>query len=533
MPARSGGELTAIAANIEFTLQHLRRLRRHRNFLASPLLRLPTELIIEIFEHATESNDDADDDSGSNDDDSSPASSESCSALLVLIAICSKLREIGLTTPRLWGTVDLAVPSLARLFLERCNNDPHLLKVCPSSGEGQSISSVGDPGRDVWLQLEGRAFNNLHTLFFKGEPSEFKDRIVPILQRPTNIEVLDLQNLALSGLELPWHPSAPIPRLSDLRLRGFSISWTSPLFRNLTRLTVDHGPAGPSSEPPSIEAFLTALARCPDLELLKLDTTGLDPLSGHRDDCDMVVQLRRLREITLQSNDASTIGCVLSYIRYPESTSVGVSASVGSEGDISRAVSQVFPRGNANTVTHIKKTTKSLVIDVEETTYTFSTEKSRISFKDWVLRRPQGLTHAGSKTMQVVGGVNITILSVSTEHATLTEGVWVAFLHGLPRLQLIKYQRYGEEEDRGVLDPFVLIFSIPFRGGPVCPRLIHLELPKGALTRDPSSTMLKRALTERKTCGRGLRFIGLSGDTKEQGDVAVLETFRDLVDLIQ
>jgi hypothetical protein len=58
MSAQSEHELDAVNASIESTLQRLYHLRRRRNFLASPLLRLPTELILKIFVHAIELDDD-------------------------------------------------------------------------------------------------------------------------------------------------------------------------------------------------------------------------------------------------------------------------------------------------------------------------------------------------------------------------------------------------------------------------------------------------------------------------------------------
>jgi hypothetical protein len=91
----------------------------------------------------------------------------------------------------------------------------------------------------------------------------------------------------------------------------------------------------------------------------------------------------------------------------------------------------------------------------------------------------------------------------------------------------------GGGRDQDLADPFVLVFSRPFEGQPVCPQLQHLELPRRVLTQDPSATVLKRALTERDACGRRLKRIGLSGDATEVGDRGVLEPFRDLVDEVQ
>ena len=56
--AQGGDEMDVVEANIESTLRRLHPLRRRRNFLGSPLLHLPTELILEIFARMVQPGDD-------------------------------------------------------------------------------------------------------------------------------------------------------------------------------------------------------------------------------------------------------------------------------------------------------------------------------------------------------------------------------------------------------------------------------------------------------------------------------------------
>ena len=104
-----------------------------------------------------------------------------------------------------------------------------------------------------------------------------------------------------------------------------------------------------------------------------------------------------------------------------------------------------------------------------------------------------------------------------------------ALLHGLPRLE----KTCDEKEDRKFIDHFALVFPRSFEGGPVRPRLQHLELPWVTLTQDSSAGGSERVLTERDACGGRLKWIGSSDDTTEKGDMLVLEPFRDLVAEIQ
>ena len=74
-------ESDVVEANTESTLQRSCHLCQYRKFLASLLLCLPTELVLKIFVHATEPDDDA------SDSDSSLSSNDS-PKLLLLTATC-------------------------------------------------------------------------------------------------------------------------------------------------------------------------------------------------------------------------------------------------------------------------------------------------------------------------------------------------------------------------------------------------------------------------------------------------------------
>ena len=283
---QGGHDSDAVDVSMESTPHHSIRLRRRRNFLTSPLLRIPTELILDIFAHVidTESNDDG-------------------PLMLVLTAICHQLREIGVTSPQLWSTVDLTTPPIAELFLERCEYDPHALIWSQFTSERRSPYFTANPEREVlWEKLEGCTLNNLRSLVFERGDSkhEFTRRIFGVLRRAPNISNLDLFNRTYPKQLLQQHPNAIVLHLSTLCLRGFRVSWTSPLLRNLTQLTLDFRLPNIYSEHTPIETFLTALANCPDLQVLNLTNAGPDLPTSHQDNCGAVVQLRRLRNVFLE-----------------------------------------------------------------------------------------------------------------------------------------------------------------------------------------------------------------------------------------
>lgn len=526
LSTQSVDELTAVEANIESTLQRLYHLRRHRNSLASPLLRLPTELILIIFERAIEPDDKNDDysdeidfycsyDDGdvcNNSDNSSDSllPKQDFSLLLVLVGVCHQLREIGITTPRLWTTINLAVPSPAELFLKRCNYNPRVI-VIPH-----------DRDEEVWVKLEGCKFNGLRSLFFKGVSVGSRDIGATILEGAANLSSLDVQAVGTSVKPLPWDPDAPMPHLSVLRLRGYSISWTSPLLRDLTRLTLDlkgyRNPPGPTP----IETFLAALANCPDLELLELSSTGLGPPSGQRDNCDVIVQLRRLWRLSLNFKSISTIGYILSHIGYPESARVKL--FVWSLWDYRRKPhnpSQVIPY-NTDTFQHLRGS--------RALTFLFGDGISAFSADKFSLCIDEGGYSAELLRLssEAVRRDTVISLSLRTFSFPLDYDDWGTLLCGFPRLERIKY--HLSRGFPGHTDPFISVFSQPSEGGPAWPELQYLELSREVLISKSSARLLERSLEKRKAHGAWLMRIGFFGKETEEDDTLEFVPPRNLFD---
>jgi len=395
---------------------------------------------------------------------------------------------------------------------------------------------VRNPRReDAWERLEGRALNNLHSIVFRGLPSEFIHRVIGVLRKAPSVSNLDLCNWTHPRVNLPWPPGDPIPNLSTLRLWNFLISWTSPFLQNLRRLTLEAVPPRLPSEHTPIETFLAALDRCPHLEVLSLTHTGPDLPVGHQDGCDTVVQLRRLRKIYLEFHDPPRVGYILSHIGYPESTDLELVVPFGADTDPSDTISQVLPHRKTGTIQHSPKLTDLTVCSDPDLMFYTDTLLIQLQDGSGTMRRanPQALARFASKLVEVVGGDAIVSLTVRIRIVDPSDEMWEAFVHGFPRLERIRYELQRQEEDQNSTDPFLLVFSRPFEGGPVCPRLQHLELPWMVFTHDSSATVLKRALAERDACGKRLKRMGVTGDRTEKDDKLMLEPFLDLVDEIE
>jgi len=519
MSAETGHDLDAVDSGTGSALHHSVHPRRHRNLLASPFLRLPTELVLKIFVRAIEIE-----------------SENNRLVPLVLTAICHKFREIGVTSSKLWGTVDLVTPPIAELFLERCNYDPQTLKRSPTASENKLECLVGDPGRTaLWEKLKGCKFNGLRSIVFEGTKYELDVRVAGILRRAPNLSNLEIYNIQ-PGPELPSPISSSLPNLSTLRVRGFWVSWTSPLLRNLTQLVLDFSSPNLPLEPTSIGMFLTALAKCPNLEILILIHVGPDSLNGHQDNCNTVVQLCRLQDLRLEFSDPRMVGYILSHIEYPESTQLAVKVTAEIHDDLPEAISLVFPYRNVQTSQHFCKS-KAITIHLGNNRFQFSTGNLRISFEEsrrnFAHREHLGvLAQVASKIVEVVGGDTTASLRLEAIAIVPPDGMWEVLLRGLPRLEQICYGLIRMKGDKEFVDPFVFVFSRPCGGEPVCPWLQHLELSKVVVTQDTSAVLLERALVGRDVCDRRLKRLGLCGDATED-DWLVLEPFRRLVDKIR
>ena len=282
-----------------------------------------------------------------------------------------------------------------------------------------------------------------------------------------------------------------------------------------------------------IETFLTTLANCPDLELLKLVRIGPSSPNGHRDDCDVVVQLHRLRELCLNFDHASTIGCILSHIRYPESARLEAGVLMGNHSNMCEAISQILPHDNPGVLSQFQKA-RELAVGLYRCSSTFSTDKATIRRWHWTPEySPQVACRVIQKVLEVVEK-DVVVLSIVAQNFNLS-GAWESILHELPRLEQIRWWFFGERKNPGVADPFIYAFSLPFEGGLVCPRLTHLELSREVVLQDQSATLLKRTLTERNACGLRLKWMGLIDEITglKIYDTPMLEQFRDLVDEVR
>lgn len=505
MPAPGGHGWQVVDAGREPVLRHVACLRRQRNFIASPLFRLPTELILKIYMHAVD------------DDDL---------RWLALTAICHQLRKTFISSPRLWGVVDFRFARLAKLFLERCNFDPHLISVTDS----KYVPCTDVEREELWEELDGRTLNNLRFLLFTGSEMEFNGRVVVLLRMAPNLSSLELNTCSGDAWELELPLGDQLPHLSMLGLTSVQISWHSPLLRNLTQFVLDlTWIRTPGDTFTPIETFLGALANCPDLKRLRLISAEPILPDGDQDDCEMVVRLRRLENLVLQFGDHRVAGCILSHIWFPQSTKVWVDARY--DTDLPVALSQIVPRPDTETLQNLRRS-KTVSIDMS-TTYNLTADNFRFSLRPpdrdhEAIEDPETLRRFASRIVEIIGGETVINLDVRFGLSfELPFGTWRELFCGFRRLERISYLGYLSTP-RNFVDPFCWALYEPFEEAPVCPCLWDLRIPSG-FSQGLSAVFLKFALDERCASGRRLRRISLTSWSKEE-ETLVLKYFSDVVD---
>ncbi|KDQ51344.1 hypothetical protein JAAARDRAFT_532423 [Jaapia argillacea MUCL 33604] len=280
--------------------EHLKQvaiLRSARNSF-NPIHRLPIEVVLEIFSIVAET--------------WYPRTVEDVRpsvCWLALTHVCHYWRELALNTPTLWTTIDVDLRDLrwTRAFLERSQNTSLDLRIV--SHEGVSDKSHQD-------LLASIVSGTTHRL------GKFK---VFLNSNDLRKLLLSLENLSapqLESLEIlcstSWRGDLvstlfgnQVPHLRSLILDTVTVSWDSPLFKNLTYLSIAQESRG---SPETSTQFLECLRNSPLLEGLRL-TYAIPPLPQHTEPTRRI-DLPRLRSFFLSDEDTN-IGQFLPHLSIP------------------------------------------------------------------------------------------------------------------------------------------------------------------------------------------------------------------------
>jgi len=291
-------------------LTHLTGLLRFKNWLRSPLLRLPTEVIVHILSFIMQN----------------MGRSRVWGSIF---GSCHRIHRIMSTATQLWWKADCKWPRAACVAFVRSGGNPQAIMAQLNS----------DPAPRVVLEYwkEQRLFhgNQLHTLELYRIPSDIA-HISWIFERP----LLRLHHLTIrfcgpsedgvDELPLPDSEVALLPvtlqlpmdaPLQTLRLRNATIPWSSNLFTGLRQLFLDFEDCNTPMEISDSELFriLEASPQLEQLALVKIGPRIPLPTEERQSTHERTVQLPSLTLLRLD-NSPEVVGHVLAHVVTPAIT---------------------------------------------------------------------------------------------------------------------------------------------------------------------------------------------------------------------
>lgn len=260
---------------------HLAKIR-NRSASQIPFNKLPTEIIIRIFQDAATGSCVCSTSKTLRLVDPSPKT------LFVLPQVCAHWREIAINTPLLWSriTFDLkrdgdfrAEPSRPHLWLERARDAPlyiHLDSTGPNSRLGESAShTVAQLLRPCLKNITGfcieaywslRMVNSLFSSLLAHENADSMREFIQL--------GYDTKNRQLEW-PVPLHPNQHTgllsPPLRVLHLQTMLFPWDSPIYANLVDLRIDELD---NESILQMRQMLAVLSNCSELRVLRLGGYG-------------------------------------------------------------------------------------------------------------------------------------------------------------------------------------------------------------------------------------------------------------------
>ena len=229
-PVKTENAALEVAENqVATVLIHLKKLLRIRNQLRSPLLQLPTEVIIHILSYIMKT-------------------VEPFRVWLPIYGTCHHIHVIMCTTTELWWKVDFARIMAARVAFLRSEGNPQVIivELVPwMDRQNNRVRGVLDYWRDK-RELQG---HRLRTLVLRGDSSDVA-RFSWIFKRPLprlhHLKISFFGPLAddedQSQLPIPDPVALQIPidlPLQTLDLSNATLPWSSTLFAGLRELRMD------------------------------------------------------------------------------------------------------------------------------------------------------------------------------------------------------------------------------------------------------------------------------------------------------
>jgi len=321
-------------SEVATVLIHMKNLLRFKNWLRSPLLRLPTEIIIHILSFVMEN-------------------MGHSGVWRSIFGSCHHIYWIMSIATELWWEVDCRWPMAACIAFARSGGNPQAITAHLNSNPAPKVVL------EYWKEQRAFRGDRLHTLELHGIPSDIT-HFSWIFERP----LPRLRHLAIrfsgpptdEGGELPL-PDAEVALLpvtlqlpmgaplQTLRLRNAMPPWSSNLFAGLRELYLDFEdcPAPVEISEDELFRFLEASSQLERLSLVEIGPR-IPAWNNERESThEQTVKFPSLAFLRLQ-NSPEVVGYILAHIDTPVITLLRIHSPILSQ-DVARSLNLVVPDG--------------------------------------------------------------------------------------------------------------------------------------------------------------------------------------------
>jgi len=475
-------------------LIHMKKLLRLKNRLCSPLLRLPTEIVVHILSFIMQNMSD-------------PRVWRP--VWRPVFCACHRIHKIMSTATELWWEVNCTQPNTACVAFRRSKGNPQVV-IAELNSEPRACQQEL---LEYWRERQVSHGHRLHTLRLYGIPSDIAhiswifEHSLPRLRNLT-IYFSGLSNDEGGEFSLPASELALLPvtlqlpmdmPLRVLRLRNATLPWSSNLFTGLRELYLNLGDC-PVPVVISEDELLRILDASSRLERLSLVQVGPRIPAGSN-----VRQFTRERTVRLPSlaslwlgDSPEVISYILAHIDIPAITSLQIHPRTPPQ-DIVGSLNLMLPDDHVQkrlvsnppvfkigTTEHGMVDTMSVEIGSFKMWFDFDTDDAEI-ISDTIVTHLQPLVPPST-----------TALKIDYAGLGLGELRWREFLISHPEVRSIECLNFsGESILWSMWDALSHNGTDPF---PPCPKL---ELV--SLFGDPASTNLLNCLLSRKNAGFELK----------------------------
>ena len=472
--ARTVGDTTSEAEKeVSTVFVHLKKLLCVKNRLCSPLLRLPTEIIIHIVSFVM-------------------GDMQFQNVWWPIFTTCRRIHRIMCSATTLWWRVDTLPGRGAGVVLMGSNGDPRAAVVRLSPSEPEDGDNILDRWGHRWVLQSHR----LHTLEVFGSPSGLPhfswifERALPCLEHLTFHMVSDYNDdIMIHPVALQFPIGVP---LRVLDLRNTTLPWSSDAFAGLIELCLDFRDVVVSIAEDELLGIFDASPQLEHLSLVEVRQIIPTKNSQQQLPSKHIVPLPALTFLRLKDKP-ETVGYILAHLDTPALASLEIHSDI-SNRDAAESLGHFLPGK------HLPKRLFSdppvfAIVSYRSTFLRFSIGGLEAYFDLFA-------GEAAAVATAFFPFVPPSITTLKVEFSELGVQGWKEFFISHPEVQLIEYTEFR----RGpIFESFWDALSPSEDGGQVllCPRLESIALWVFATT-----TRLKpaiRCLLRRGSAGLKLR----------------------------